>query len=1221
MHKKKLTTIYFLWHLLHIFYILLCLLVLAKLTTPAINKYYFTKESFITRAADKLHVEDVSLQWRGLAPSLVLHDISLAKVPNDQIESISKIFAVIDLWKSLFYLNLNLSNIVVNDITFNVAGVEHDMPKIQEINDLQQLLKTIHYQKLNVHLENIRVKNLTIKYHNASHIIKASNVKYTSLGSIDNLKFNIYALDNESVDVSTTLSSYKDRLGNVIRASYNLRSNGKYPDYIAAAIQTKLKLQRLSGGLVAHYTWHKNADPIVEVFHDLEFEAEQNDEKLIEFNNFKGHLLITLNSYNNYSIKGAIDKVSFNNYVLQGLNYDFKSDLDNGDEFRLQNLDLAAIKSLSSLSAVNKDMALWFKEATLGGLVKDLYLSGYNFTTNPMIKVTRANVAGLKFAPWHHYPGMESLDIKLKYLDGVGDAIVHSSNQNGYISIDVPAIFKNKLRLKSQGSYVTFSKKSDSIWQILVPHAVWGYNGNDISSDIAINAGGIENTNFTGHFNAKNMNVLSLQELLAAQPLNAKLRKWLQSSITAGVLADASLDIDISDTNKFRFKGEFDKANLKFADSWPQLENIKGKIYLDNNKLELVSSKASMKTQDFDSININILDVHKPNIVVAINSQVDLAKAKGIIDSSPLHKTLGKYFSGADIAGNSQLQLGFKLNHAMGFALADVVGEVLLNQSSISWPKLSFSLTNTKGKLSFHDFELSSHNLEALYHKDKVNLIATSGSNGLRIDMKGFLDARAMAGEYLPFEIAKNISGKADFGAVLDILPGHDLVGKLNISTNALGINIDYPPPLSKQKNLQRPLVFKANFTAKEANYNLSIAPNIKFIAKSSSIKPIDSMNIYVDNLNIDSWTKCFNQDSKLNITNLNIFAKKLIFKKEIFKNMSVSMVKKNEKFIISADSKKIKGDFIYLANNKLKIDLDYLYLSKHFASGFGRANEDGYTYDVVIKKLLFSGYNIENIKAVLNGENKNEHKIKQLRFSYKNSDFDMKGVLDTGSSPKSRLEGRVSSADFSEIFSYLPSLHNFNKGSGDIEFYIAWPDTLSKFTPKLSSAMFDVKIVDGIIIDIGEQASKDLEASKAVNFLSMKNIIQQLSSNNERDESYAFDEIQGNLIYSKGVLNTDKIAMKGDFGSAYIKGDINFKSYSYDLYMTVMPIITSSIPTIAALAGGVFTGFIAWAASQIVENQISKIAMKVYKISGSVKSPKIVELDHDNLPAEAVIL
>ena len=526
MHKKGLKTIYFLWHLLRIIYILLCVITFMKLVTPIVNQYYFTQENFVTKSADKLNVDDISLRWQGLFPSLVLHDISLAKMPHDKIEHVSKMFAVVDVWKSLVKWKLDLSNIVINDMVLNIDNKVHSTPKIQDINNLHQMLAAICYENLNFYLENVSVKNLTVKYQNSSHVVKLSKIKYTSFSNKDKLDLNLDSIDNENIAASAELLNYKDQLGSVISANYSFKANGKYPDYITQKLQNKFKLQQLSGKLDVNYNWYKDTDPAIVISHNITAKVNNS----ITFNNIKGNLRAVYKAHNNYSVEGNVSKLNFNNHLLGGLKYGLKINPEDGDDLRLQHLDLASLKDLAPLFVANKNITKWLKEVGPRGIVNDLYLSGYGFMKSPAIKVTRANVSALKLAPWHNYPGIDALDIKLKYLDGIGDAIVHSKNKD--ISLDLPEIFAKKLRVQTEGVHAKFSRNSDSKWQVLFPNAMWSYNGNDISSKISINSDG----GFKGAFNMKDANILSLQELLAAKPLNAKLRKWLKSSITAGVL-------------------------------------------------------------------------------------------------------------------------------------------------------------------------------------------------------------------------------------------------------------------------------------------------------------------------------------------------------------------------------------------------------------------------------------------------------------------------------------------------------------------------------------------------------------------------------------------------------------------------------------------------------------------------------------------------------------
>ena len=120
--------------------------------------------------------------------------------------------------------------------------------------------------------------------------------------------------------------------------------------------------------------------------------------------------------------------------------------------------------------------------------------------------------------------------------------------------------------------------------------------------------------------------------------------------------------------------------------------------------------------------------------------------------------------------------------------------------------------------------------------------------------------------------------------------------------------------------------------------------------------------------------------------------------------------------------------------------------------------------------------------------------------------------------------------------------------------------------------------------------------------------------------ESYHFDRLLGNVTYRDGVLETEKLMMKSPIATVYAAGKVYTDSGNVDMYVSVLPIVTSSIPTIAALAGGVVVGAVAWVANQIIEEPVSKMALRAYHLSGPIDKPSITEYPSDQIPEQVII-
>ena len=71
---------------------------------------------------------------------------------------------------------------------------------------------------------------------------------------------------------------------------------------------------------------------------------------------------------------------------------------------------------------------------------------------------------------------------------------------------------------------------------------------------------------------------------------------------------------------------------------------------------------------------------------------------------------------------------------------------------------------------------------------------------------------------------------------------------------------------------------------------------------------------------------------------------------------------------------------------------------------------------------------------------------------------------------------------------------------------------------------------------------------------------------------------------------------------------------------MSILPIVTASIPTIVALAGGEVAGAVAWVANQIIEQSVSKMALRTYHFAGRIDHLSIIEYYGDQISQQIII-
>jgi uncharacterized protein YhdP len=109
--------------------------------------------------------------------------------------------------------------------------------------------------------------------------------------------------------------------------------------------------------------------------------------------------------------------------------------------------------------------------------------------------------------------------------------------------------------------------------------------------------------------------------------------------------------------------------------------------------------------------------------------------------------------------------------------------------------------------------------------------------------------------------------------------------------------------------------------------------------------------------------------------------------------------------------------------------------------------------------------------------------------------------------------------------------------------------------------------------------------------------------------QGFSFDKFKADVKLQVGNAYTSDAEMSGPAADVKIAGRIGLANKDYDLRLTTIPHVTSSLPVIAAIAGGPVAGVITWLADRIVGSTISRASTYVYKVTGSWSEPNIEKM------------
>ena len=186
----------------------------------------------------------------------------------------------------------------------------------------------------------------------------------------------------------------------------------------------------------------------------------------------------------------------------------------------------------------------------------------------------------------------------------------------------------------------------------------------------------------------------------------------------------------------------------------------------------------------------------------------------------------------------------------------------------------------------------------------------------------------------------------------------------------------------------------------------------------------------------------------------------------------------------------------------------------------------------------------------------------------------------------------------------------------GKASFAFSWPAAAFNAGAANLNGNFSLDFKGGRIINISQSTEAEIGLGKLLNLFSLQSLPRRLTldfSDITRG-GFNFDMMKGNFSINQGQVTTNNAYLDGPIAKVEIKGRIGLAAKNYDLRMLITPYITSSVPVVAAFAGGPVVGAAAFVAQKVLGNVVGKITSNMYHVTGSWDSPNIVKLSQLNL-------
>jgi uncharacterized protein YhdP len=208
-------------------------------------------------------------------------------------------------------------------------------------------------------------------------------------------------------------------------------------------------------------------------------------------------------------------------------------------------------------------------------------------------------------------------------------------------------------------------------------------------------------------------------------------------------------------------------------------------------------------------------------------------------------------------------------------------------------------------------------------------------------------------------------------------------------------------------------------------------------------------------------------------------------------------------------------------------------------------------------------------------------------------------------------LQGKCESRNVGAALKQLKYTDNLDRGVGAANFNISWDGAF--YSPDVATMDGDISLVarNGRIINLDSDTEAKMGIGKLLTIIGLQTLPRRLilDFSDLTKKGFTFDTLKGTLKLVDGNGFTKDVELNGPVGQVKLDGRIGFAKKNYDMQMSVVPRVTSSLPFILGALTGPVVALPALAAEKVIGAHVSKIAARKYKIKGTWTKPDIQKM------------
>ena len=258
----------------------------------------------------------------------------------------------------------------------------------------------------------------------------------------------------------------------------------------------------------------------------------------------------------------------------------------------------------------------------------------------------------------------------------------------------------------------------------------------------------------------------------------------------------------------FEVRGKFREATLRYADDWPEINDIEGELLFTGQRMLITGKGGKIFGVNLREVRAEIADIEQNEELLTVNGKAAGATADFLrfVSSSPIGERIDHFTQEMQAEGNGELDLKLSLPlRKLGNTRVD--GSFRLDANRLTVDKNFPPITEVRGALRFSANHIEARGLRGLLLGAPLSVdVKTSGEGEVQVNAAGEYSVAALRQQMPNTAVLDHLAGSTKWTGNLRI---KDKSADIKLTSNLVGLSSSLPEPFNKSAADAMPVSFE----------------------------------------------------------------------------------------------------------------------------------------------------------------------------------------------------------------------------------------------------------------------------------------------------------------------------------------------------------------------------------------------------------------------------